>query len=84
MDYKCIHTVLPYSLMRRQKYQVVMRPMEYLSIVRSCGVDSLQILLYCFLSMGFYNAGFKMAQDYRVTQKIIRLAGTPGHLHAMK
>lgn len=48
-----------------------MRPMEYLSIVRSCGVDSLQILLYCYLSMGFYNAVFKMAQDYRITQKII-------------
>lgn len=45
--------------------------MKYLSIVRSSGVASLQILLYCYLSMGFYNAVFTMAQDYRITQRII-------------
>lgn len=39
---------------------------EYLSMMRSRGGVSLQILLYCYLSMGFYSAIFKMAQDCRI------------------
>lgn len=32
----------------------------------SCGGVSLQILLYCYLSVDFYSAAFKMTGDYRI------------------
>lgn len=48
-----------------------MRLMEYLSIVRSWAVESLQILLYFYLNNGFSSAVFKMAQCCRIMQKII-------------